>query len=131
MADLTQDSLLSSGGFKATECSGTLTIASGSSGTLATLTSSGGRKIRLTMLFPESGAETGITVTTDGVAVVSSKQLSLSTNSAGSFAVGAFQSGAASFIGNVKYIEANNSIAISKASGATSNSILYATEQGF
>jgi len=133
MADLTQDSLLSSGDFKATSCSGTLTIASGTSGTLATLTSTGGRKIRLTMLAVASaGSESGISVTSDGATVISSKTLQPNLLAADAFTVGAGQdSSGRPFTGNVQHIEAFNTITITKASGSTSSVIYYATEQGF
>jgi hypothetical protein len=131
MADISADSLIPSGDFKATLFSTTQSIASGSSGTLVTLTATGGRKIRLTMLFTELGAEPGITITADGVAVVSNKQLNQSTNSVDNFAVGSLQGGTTCFSGNIRYIEANNSIVISKVSGSTGRVLLYATEQGF
>lgn len=131
MADISADSLLPGGEFKATSCSGALSIPSGTSGTLATLTSTGGRKIRLTLLNV-AGTESGISVLADGVAVVSS--LSLSSNTvftAGNFAVGQGSSSATPYIGNIKHIEAFNTITITKASGSTASIIYYATEQGF
>ena len=79
MADISADSLLPGGEFKATLCSGTLSIASGASGTLATLAPTGGRsKIRLTMLSPPAsgGSESGISVVADGVTVINSLTLS-------------------------------------------------------
>lgn len=130
MADLTQDSLLSSGDFKATECTGILNLASGASGTILTLSSTGGRKIRLTALYctlPESG----ISVVADGVTVISSKTLTNSISSG--FAIGLSQSHAGSFYqpAPIKHVEALNTITVTKASGSTANTIYYATEQGF
>jgi hypothetical protein len=133
MADIPLDALSGGGEFKALECSGTLTIASGTSGTLVTLTSTGGRKIRLTMLAAApSSTEAGISVLADGVAVISSKTLNPSIFSAGAFTVGAGQdSSGRPFTGNIQHIEANSTITITKASGSTASTIFYATEQGF
>jgi N-acetylmuramic acid 6-phosphate (MurNAc-6-P) etherase len=132
MADIPLDALVSGGEFKATTCSGTLSIPSGTSGTLATLTSTGGRKIRLTLLLFAGGTETGISVIADGVAVVNSLSLSTATAlTAGNFSVGSAASGGTPYIGNIRHIEANSTITITKASGSTSGIIYYATEQGF
>lgn len=129
MADISADSLLPGGEFKATSCSGTLSIASGTSGTLATLTSTGGRKIRLTSLYLPAGVtEAGITVSCDGVAVISGLTLSNSKNTAGAFNIGTDINGASSAI---RHVEAFNTINITKASGSTANIIYYSTEQGF
>jgi hypothetical protein len=135
MADLTQDSLLSSGDFKATSCSGVLSIASGTSGTLATLSSTGGRKIRLTMLSAPAGggAEAGISVIADGVTVINGLTLSSTIAGTGAFWVGPSlpSSGVAYQPPLIQHIEAFNTIAITKASGSTASTIYYATEQGF
>ena len=132
MADISADSLLPGGEFKATLCSGTLSIASGTSGTLATLTSTGGRKIRLTLLSV-NGTESGISVIADGVTVVNSLNLTNALSyTAGGFGVGqASSSTSQAFVGNIKHIEAFNTISITKAAGSTTNVIYYATEQGF
>jgi hypothetical protein len=127
MADISADSLIPSGEFKATTCSGILQIAGSTSGTLATLTSTGGRKIRLTMLTV-NGAEAGISVIADGVTVVSSLNLA-SSFTAGNFWVGIGFSTVTQPL--IRYIEANSTITITKASGSTTNAIFYATEQGF
>ena len=126
MADIPLDALAGGGEFKASTCSGVQQIASGTSGTLATLTSSGGRKIRLTMLTV-NGAEAGISIVADGVTVVNSLNLS-STFSAGNFWVGIGFATVTQPL--IRHIEAFNTITITKASGATANAIFYATEQG-
>lgn len=131
MADISADSLLPSGEFKATSCSGTLPIASGTSGTLATLTSTGGRKIRLTLMHPSGGSEAGISVTADGVTVISGLTLSPNPLGVGLFNIGVSNASGSYFPGVVSHIEAFNTITITKASGSTSVAILYATEQGF
>lgn len=130
MADISADSLLPGGEFKATSCSGVLSIPSGSSGTLATLTSTGGRKIRLTLLslFGAGVSEVGISVIADGVAVISS---ALSNSNQSGFSIGAAAQGTTSYIGPIKHVEAFNTITIMKASGSTASVIYYATEQGF
>lgn len=130
MADISADSLLPGGEFKATLCSGVLSIASGGSGTLATLTSTGGRKIRLTLLsfLASTSGEAGISVVADGVTVVSG---TLSTTPQIGFSVGSVASATNSYIGPIRHIEAFNTITIVKASGSTANAIYYATEQGF
>jgi hypothetical protein len=127
MADIPLDALVSGGEFKASTCSGVLQIASGTSGTLATLTSTGGRKIRLTLLAT-NGAEAGISVVADGVTVVSGLTLS-SSFTVGNFWVGIGFSTVTQPL--IRYIEANSTITITKASGSTTNAIFYATEQGF
>jgi len=132
MADISADSLLPGGEFKATLCSGTLSIASGASGTLATLTSTGGRKIRLTMLsVANGGSEAGISVVADGVTVISALKLDAGLHTAGNFTIGYGVSGGAAMQGNINHIEAFNTITITKASGSTANTIYYSTEQGF
>ena len=133
MADISADSILPSGEFKATLCSGTLSIPSGTSGTLATLTSTGGRKIRLTMLSPTvAGAESGISVIADGVTVVSALTLSATLTGTGAFWIGpTVNASGAVQTGLIRHIEAFNTITITKASGSTTNAIYYATEQGF
>ena len=128
MADIPLDALVSGGEFKATTCSGVLQIAAGASGTLATVTSTGGRKIRLTNLFLVSGSEAGISVTCDGVAVVSSLTLSASRNGVGNFEIGGGVNGT---LGLISHVEAFNTITITKASGSTAAIIYYSTEQGF
>jgi len=131
MADISADSLLPGGEFKATLCSGTLSIASGTSGTLATLTPTGGRsKIRLTLLSV-NGTESGISVIADGVTVISGLTLSSNPLGAGLFSIGVSNASGSYFPGVVSHIEAFNTITITKASGSTSAQILYATEQGF
>lgn len=133
MTDISADSLLPGGEFKATSCSGTLTIASGTSGTLATLTSTGGRKIRLTMLCAAAaGGEAGISVVADGVTVISALRLDPTLLTAGNFSIGScVNSSGAPQRGNIDYVEAFNTITITKASGSTAGTIYYATEQGF
>jgi hypothetical protein len=82
------------------------------------------------MLQTDVAAESGISVVADGVAVVSNLQLSSSQNT-GYFSIGARQINTNSFVGVISHIEAFNTITITKASGATSGIIYYATEQGF
>lgn len=130
MADISADSLLTTGEFKATTCTGTLTIAGGASGTLLSVSSSGGRRIRLTMLNT-IGNESGITITADGVSVVNGLTLNPAPTSDGRFSIGFAGSGSGIFIGNIRHIEAFNTITITKASGNTSAAIFYALEQGF
>lgn len=133
MADISLESLLPSGDFKASLCTGTLTIPSGTSGTLLTVNSTSGRKIRLTMLsVSPTGSESGISVSADSAAVVSSLTLSNNMLAAGSFAIGSAQdSSGRPFSGNVQQVEAFGTIAITKASGSTTGVIYYALEQGF
>lgn len=131
MADIPADTLMPSGEFKASFCTGTLNIPSGASGTLLTANSSGGRRIRLTMLFPDTGQEPGITITADGTAIISNSQLNQSTNAINNFAIGIMQSGTASYAGNIQHIEAFNTITITKATGSTGRVFVYALEQGF
>lgn len=133
MADIAQSSLTNSGYFKATTCTGTLSIAAGSSGTLLTVSSTGGRKIRLTMLSVQlTGSEAGVSVTADGVAVLGPLTLATNLQSSGSFSIGYGQdSSGRPYNGNVQFIEANNTITITKASGSTAGTIYYALEQGF
>lgn len=133
MADISGDSILPSGEFKATLCSATQIIAAGSSGTLQTLTPTGGRKIRLTMLSVGPGAsESGISVVADGVTVISSKTLTGTLLGLNAFTIGFGQDASGNpLTGNTSHIEAFTSIVISKASGSTASNIYYATEQGF
>lgn len=132
MADISADELLPNGEFKATTCTGVLKVNSGASGTLFTANSSGGRKIRLTLLSVYDGTpQSGVTVTADGVAVVNSLLLSSNPLNVGGFSVGSGGYGAGVVAGLIGHIEAQNTITVTKSGGATSADIIYALEQGF
>lgn len=123
------------GAFKPTFFSGVQNIASGSSGTLLTLTAPAGKKVRLTSLGCLAGfSETNITVTTDTGAVVTALTLQGSpTNAIGSFAVGQMSvttgGGSPSFV-PIDYIDSISTIIITKTVGSTANDIYYSYAYG-
>lgn len=79
-----------------------------------------------------TGSEAGVSVTADGVAVLGPLTLATNLQSSGSFSIGYGQdSSGRPYNGNVQFIEANNTITITKASGSTAGTIYYALEQGF
>lgn len=126
MADISADSLLPSGSFKPSFFSGALTIASGATGTVITLTAPAGKRVRLTSL---SGNDSTFTVNADGSAVITSIALSVAGQSG--FAVGKHTSASVSpQAGLIDYIEAFNTITVVKSAGNTANAINYSYAYG-
>lgn len=123
------------GAFKPTFFSGTQNIASGSSGTLLTLTAPAGKKVRLTSLGLLAGfAESGITIATDTGDVVTALTLQGSpSTTTGTFAVGQMSttSGGGSAVFNpIEYIDSISTIVVSKDSGSTTQPIYYSYAYG-
>ena len=122
------------GSFKPTFFSGVQAIASGSSGTLLTITAPAGKKVRLFSLACAFGvAENNITLTAEGVNVVTSQTLQgAPTTTINAFAVGQYFGGAGSGVNStsIPYVESINTIVVTKTSGSTANIIYYSYAYG-
>jgi hypothetical protein len=121
------------GSFRPTFFSGSLTILSGASGTLLTITPPVGKKVRLVSLSSAvATSEANIQITVDGSIVVGPLNLSSSLPAgAGQFCVGSV-SGPSGAINNVSidYLEGISSIVITKTTGSTSNALSYSFAYG-
>lgn len=114
------------GDYKPTFFSGRLTISSGATGTLLTLTAPAGKRIRLNGLATASGTQSGISIVADGTTVVSA--LTLGLNAATGFTVQANSGDSAT--GGIPYIEALSTIVISKNAGNTTQNLSYSYSEG-
>lgn len=126
MTAKTLSSLVGGGGFRPTGLfSCPVTIPSGASGTVLTLTAPDNKIIRLTAL---SGNDSGMTLVSDGNTIVSGKDLRTQVSAdANSFLVG--EASIVSFTGvhsNTLPFVDGKVITLSKASGTTGNAIVYA-----
>ena len=116
------------GSFTPSFFSGALRIATGSSGTLVTITPPAGKKVRLTGLATVTiGAiETGVSVSNSSGAIVSALSLhSSNSNIVGSFSVGQDVPNAAGAAGSIPFIDSISAIVIAKAAGNTAVDIVY------
>lgn len=121
------------GSFNPSFFSGTLTIGSGSSGNILTITPPAGKKVRLTGLASNtSTTETGISVTTSQGTVVSALTLSHSSGSVnGQFCVASNLSvGGTPSTNGIPYIDSITTIVINKNTGSTVNNIFYSYAYG-
>lgn len=126
MADISADSLLPGGGFKPSFFSGALSVASGATGTIITLTAPAGKRVRLTSL---SGNDSTFTVNADGVSVVTALALSIAGQSG--FAVGKHTAASnTAQPGLIDYIEAFGTITVVKSAGSTANAVNYSYAYG-
>ncbi len=125
------------GSFKPSFFSGGLSIPSGSSGALLTLTAPAGKKVRLLSLNVFSGlTEAAIQVTSEGSTVIPSSTLtgsSLATG--GAFGIGRIAGGNDTTVGvvvnsSIDYIESNTTIVVTKTVGNTTNVIYYSYAYG-
>ncbi len=110
--------------------SGPLQIASGSTGTLLTLTAPAGKLVRLTGLISAATDEANITIVRDGVTVVTALTLSpeSGTSVVGEFVVGSSMSNSAVSAGsgvNILPFVQGSVITISKSGGSTASIINY------
>jgi len=125
MADIPLDALQSGGDFRPTSFPAGATIASGVTGTLATITAPTGGRVRIVALFAISGTQSDISIVADGVTVASARTIGVSNTSTVSELVISNVSPV-----SVHYIEARTSIVISKGAGNTTASISYVTIEG-
>jgi hypothetical protein len=118
------------GSLKPSFFSGALEIASGSSGTLLTITAPAGKLARLTGLVSETGAQSDISVIADGVTVVSSLALQAASGSTaiGGYVIGVGMSstptGAGSGVGILDFVE-GSVITVVKGGAPTAAKVYY------
>lgn len=119
------------GSFKPTFFSGSLSVASGATGTILSITAPAGKKVRLTALLVDTGTEANIQVSTDTGIVIGPLVLQPTSDGAadGRFVVGP-NSAATRPTAGIDYIESTSSIIVEKTSGATANTIRYAYAYG-
>jgi hypothetical protein len=123
----------SGGGFTPSFFSGRLSIPSTSSGVLLTLTAPAGKRVRLTSLITTAPAgEPNISISADGVPVVTALTLTNGGNAAnGNFSVGyPHHQSPGQGAGDIEYIQANNSIVITKTTGSIGAIIGYSYAYG-
>jgi hypothetical protein len=125
MADISADSLISSGEFRPTNLPAGATIASGVTGTLATIPAPANGRVRLVALFAGGADQTGISIVADGVTVASARTVGQTNSITPSHLV----VGVAAPV-SVPYVEARTSIVISKNAGNTVASINYVAVEG-
>ena len=133
MADISADALIPSGEFSPTFFSGTLQIATASSGTILAIPAPpAGQRIRLYGLAATTATEAGITVNANGAAVVTALTLSVgSGSSVGQFCVGVNLSiGGLPSTNAIPFIDSRTSITVVKVSGSTANIINYSYAYG-
>jgi len=124
------------GSFKPSFFSGGLSIPSGSSGALLTLTAPAGKKVRLLSLNVASGTEAAIQVTSEGSTVIPSSTLTgSSVATGGAFGIGRIAGGNGGGAGTVvnssiDYIESNTTIVVTKTAGNTATAIFYSYAYG-
>jgi hypothetical protein len=125
-------------GFIAEEVSGQLSLASGASGDIITLTPPSGKRVRLDMLNSNTG-ESGLTVTVSGNVVINSLNLagSAAALSTGDFRVGLTGApgtseprGNDSSVLNLVTSNSNDTIVIAKDTGSTTSTITYSYSYG-
>lgn len=123
----------SGGSFTPSFFSGALRIASGSSGTLLTITPPVGKKVRLMGLAMVTigNTETGIIITASSGTVVNGLTLqSSATNTVGGFCVGQDAASAAGVASSIPYIDSTANLVISKSAGSTTSDIVYSYAYG-
>jgi hypothetical protein len=121
----------SGGGFTPSFFSGRLSIPGGSSGVLLTLTAPAGKRVRLTGLIAPTANEPNISISADGVAVVTALTLSNGGNADGNFSVGyPYGQTPGQGAGDIAYIQANNTIVITKTTGSIGSGIAYSYAYG-
>lgn len=125
MTDISADSLISSGEFRPTNFPAGAVIASGVTGTLVTITAPAGGRVRLVSLFTTTGAQSGISIISDGVTVATARTVGVISSADPTQLV----IGSASPVG-VDYVEARTSIVISKNAGNTVAAINYVAVEG-
>jgi len=132
MVDKTLSTIIGSGdGFITKFVSGVITLASGASGDVVTLTPPANQKVKLTGLVSAT-TEPGVTVTLGGSDVVTSLQLvSSDSQSTGDFSINATKSG----VGQLSSIEAitgdeDEQLVIKKDTGSTVANITYTYQFG-
>lgn len=120
-----------SSGFVPTFVSGSLSIASGSSGDILTITPPAGKRARLMALMIVSGQESGITVSVGGNEVIDSKTLTTAVGN-GRFQIGVSSDGDDTSVVSCPYLEAQDgeSIVVTKDSGSTGSVIFYSYMYG-
>lgn len=104
-------------------------VPSASSGTLLSISGSGGNRVRLDMLVASSGSESDIRITVDGVNVWTG---AISTITAGGTVVSQ-SSGSETNSGNLRNVITDivgYNIVVSKVSGSTSNALSYQWSEG-
>ena len=135
MSTASLKSVFGGGNYFPTFFSGTLIIAAGASGAIATITAPTGKKVRLTGLITvgsPGAVEGGIRIATSYGNVVNGLTLTNGSNAVGHFNIG-FNSVIGGFADSalaVPYIESADVITISKISGSTSNIIIYSYSFG-
>lgn len=110
--------------------SGSLSVSSGASGDVITLTPPLGQRVRITGLT-SSSSETNVSITAAGVQIISSVLLSASTTSTGIFSVGAIRTQSDS-CSDIPFLDfgVDEEVKFIKNSGNTTSVIYYSYQFG-